>query len=203
MTKGKLLCVLVFGIVGTFFLYCGCNDDSSSESGTGDLDADGDSDSDGDSDVDGDSDSGEDIQANCAEAETLLRECEILSQGDVSCGQLDLSSCELDCVRTASCAEISQAFCEQNAPDEMDQCFGACPNTDFVCDDGNNVGQLEVCDGFNDCPGGEDEQECGTGVVEVFQCDDGDTISYLRECDFELDCADGSDEHDGCAVPQC
>ena len=50
----------------------------------------------------------------------------------------------------------------------------------------------QVCDGREDCPGGEDEADCPAPFV----CGDGSELLARRVCDGNLDCEDGTDERD-------
>lgn len=76
-----------------------------------------------------------------------------------------------------------------------------CQPGDFVCGDDSCIPAGWECDDYEDCPGGEDELECGgtatTGFAcddTTFECGDGSCIPGDWECDDYTDCADGEDE---------
>jgi len=82
--------------------------------------------------------------------------------------------------------------------DELD-CGSTCTPEDFVCADGTCIPGSWVCDAYDDCFGGEDEDPSlcgppppcdGDGVV----CLDGSCIPEVWICDGEADCAGGEDE---------
>jgi len=88
--------------------------------------------------------------------------------------------------RTFSTTPASPDFCENK----------------FVCDDGHCIYQRWVCDGEDDCLGGEDERKCN-GTVQACRANEFSCLfsegcipnSWL--CDGDFDCEDESDEH-GC-----
>jgi hypothetical protein len=56
-----------------------------------------------------------------------------------------------------------------------------------------------VCDGVQDCQGGnEDERDCGP----MISCDDGTSLPASLDCDGTPDCPGGEDERD-CAKLMC
>ncbi|XP_066277461.1 G-protein coupled receptor GRL101-like [Branchiostoma lanceolatum] len=83
----------------------------------------------------------------------------------------------------------------------------ACPRTHFTCSDLSCVLDVFKCDGRNDCPGGEDEEECpSAGCAQFsFECDSrGKTecVSLSFFCDFNLQCSNRRDELH-CVYPPC
>ena len=72
---------------------------------------------------------------------------------------------------------------------------GGLPAEDvFNCGDEGNmiIKDFKVCDGYENCPNGADEEGCG---VSGFPCADGSgEVSQGVLCNGEDDCADGSDE---------
>ncbi|XP_035673144.1 uncharacterized protein LOC118413723 [Branchiostoma floridae] len=74
-----------------------------------------------------------------------------------------------------------------------------CPRTHFTCSDLSCVLDVFKCDGRNDCPDGEDEEECpSTGCAPFsFECGSrGKTecVSLSFFCDFNLQCSNRRDE---------
>ncbi|XP_063959873.1 uncharacterized protein LOC129266996 isoform X2 [Lytechinus pictus] len=83
-----------------------------------------------------------------------------------------------------------------------------CPSDEFQCDDGNCIEPFDLCNGRNDCLGGEDEdQDCGN--FDPYGCDvEGNTVvchffssAYCVHdtwrCNGRSDCFFNEDEH-GC-----
>jgi hypothetical protein len=113
--------------------------------------------------------------------------------------------------------------CQADALTEMVECVIAkgCidPGDQFECDDGEILGAYWVCDGDDDCVGGEDEVDCGvicddvfdatheacgetsetyqhdsTRTCDSYRCEDGRLISDDWVCDGKVDCTHADDE---------
>jgi sortilin-related receptor len=73
-----------------------------------------------------------------------------------------------------------------------------CRPNEFRCDAGACILKRYVCDGYNDCAKGEDEQNCPTNrscATGEFRCRiDGKCLPMEKYCDNIVDCLDGSDE---------
>ena len=70
----------------------------------------------------------------------------------------------------------------------------SCSEQQYACSDGTCISNANVCDGSQDCLGGEDEQS-DTCSALTFTCTTGQQrIPISFYCDHEEDCADGSDE---------
>ena len=64
----------------------------------------------------------------------------------------------------------------------------------FQCNEGTILEMSKVCDGFPDCPDGEDENDClvNQGLVETisfcdplddFTCKNGECTDFVNKCD--------------------
>ncbi|KAJ3658176.1 hypothetical protein Zmor_009933 [Zophobas morio] len=91
---------------------------------------------------------------------------------------------------------------------------GTCGSNQYQCAGGGCIFSSWVCDGMEDCIGGEDERECLNVVnctKDQFRCRrDGSCISKKLVCNHQKDCPDGTDEQEcdkypanGPATPSC
>lgn len=149
----------------------------------------------------------------------------------------DLEAC-FDAIRTAASDYFGKLSCndaglgkEFEVPVECIDLERRCPSIfeetadgGFVCDDGVDLDDSEVCDGFADCTRDEDEDPLlcatwegdddltggnggsGSGGVSTsesdggFVCTDGTDVWDNTLCDYYPDCSDGEDEV-GCTYP--
>jgi len=76
-----------------------------------------------------------------------------------------------------------------------------CTHSRFQCYDGTCIAAFMVCDGYNDCDGDEDEQNCErTHAIEYMICDSNKVIHLSKMCDSVGDCTDLKDESNRCRV---
>lgn len=84
----------------------------------------------------------------------------------------------------------------------IEQCASNCTKCDdrlaFTCDDRKCIPQMLVCDGIDDCSGGEDERDCKCEGSDQFECRSATgkvkCISEAKRCDSVWDCMNGEDE---------
>lgn len=76
-----------------------------------------------------------------------------------------------------------------------------CRTGHFKCGDGSCLASPYICDGEQDCPMGEDEQNC-TCDTSTFPCGDGTCLSKSLVCDFIPHCKECLDE-EGCNRHNC
>jgi len=73
------------------------------------------------------------------------------------------------------------------------------------CEDGSPITFSRICDGADQCPGGEDESACGWPDLECAGaecfCATGEAIQARSLCDADFECPGGEDE-EGCGWPE-
>src|SRR5688500_14799719 len=111
----------------------------------------------------------QEYEPNCAGYTGKLRDCGILSEGEVACSEptTPTAECRYSCVTVASCAILSELTCGRSAAAPLQECLAECE--EFKCTSGGAIVPAWVCDGEGDCADGSDEAECFTcGSSEVF-----------------------------------
>ncbi len=103
--------------------------------------------------------------------------------------------CSRFCSVDTDCTDTWVGGCCRSTSDGSNVCYRreSCDALDagFTCNDGVQIVEEWVCDGFNDCSGAEDEFDCGE---LKFECFDGITITREWVCDGDEDCSTGEDE---------
>lgn len=126
--------------------------------------------------------------------EQRLATCGFLSEGEIgpriTAPFYQPNDCYRACLGGATCEELESLLCGTTI-DLFLRCDAQCA---YRCDDGALIGVEDVCNGFMECAGGEDERGC-PGVT----CADGSTVPGER-CNGRGECPDLSDE-EGC--PTC
>ncbi|RXG68624.1 Low-density lipoprotein receptor 1 [Armadillidium vulgare] len=87
----------------------------------------------------------------------------------------------------------------ENKPESStDEKRTSCRDTEFKCPKSFCILKSWICDGTNDCPNGEDEQDCKENICDPgteFRCLDGSgCVKIAVKCDGTNHCLDGSDE---------
>jgi hypothetical protein len=107
--------------------------------------------------------------------------------------------CLAHCHLAIGCEPLVNDACDLSAS-AFTECRRKCPKKPkdgFTCKDGARIPHLALCDGDEDCKGGEDEASCAP------KCTDGQVLTaYEQFCDGARDCADGSDESDCLICPE-
>jgi len=138
----------------------------------------------------------------CAELESALRSCSLLTSGRFSeCEgpSTDDERCGFNCIPLASCSDLSALFCGRRDFDELppsafSSCALACEPSVFVCGSGEQISSDAKCDDFQDCADGSDEFDCFSSQFVCFNS--GFSIPESFVCDGGQDCPDGEDEAD-------
>lgn len=109
------------------------------------------------------------------------------------CGDM---SDEIGCVNTTSPISTTTTT-EQTSTSDPEQ---ECNSNQFACDTEKIcLGKAYVCDGYKDCPNGEDENNCPPDLCGrgKFRCrSDGVCLDITKYCDGIINCVDASDEED-------
>ncbi|CAG4954491.1 unnamed protein product [Colias eurytheme] len=93
--------------------------------------------------------------------------------------------------------ELNSMFsCNQYSSSNCASARAPCYGRELACGDGSCVPRDWVCDGTQDCPGGEDEAPCSTCEENEFRCSSGLCIVKRWVCDGYSDCPSGDDELD-------
>lgn len=173
--------VMMGGVFGTV----GCKDDGSG----GNPDS---GEAVGEGDAGGDTADGA-ASGACGKLVQKLVGCGLMTAGTYRCEVADgpLGDCIMACSLDAACEELTTERCEEVGSDAILTCVNGCRTQSFDCGDGTSESLMWVCDGSNDCAGGEDE---AAAICPRFQCTDGTTIKGSWQCDGQPNCADGSDE---------
>ena len=136
---------------------------------------------------------------------TRLRECDLVSDGEVhpAVGDFQLSRCRAQCVADATCEELEAYYCDADPSARVSDCQAECLAPE--CDGGDRrYTLLQRCDGTKDCEDGKDEADCPKPDDDAPEyCEDsGERITVFTRCDGNDDCKDGTDERGCPAQPE-
>jgi hypothetical protein len=142
----------------------------------------------------------DDDDNNNAESEaiaTRLRECELVSEGEVrpAVPDFQLARCLAQCVADATCQELEALYCTANPSARVRDCQAACLTPE--CDGGERrYTLLQRCNGTDDCEDGRDEADCPEldENAPEYCADSGARITVFNRCNGTDDCEDGTDE---------
>ena len=165
-----------------------------------------------------------DIAGCTAELTKELMGCEATALEVQSCARAEIAH-SIAAYADVQCADVGSDALAEAADDELpvecEALHTRCPQLfenavvedgGFVCNDGHDIGDEYVCDGFGDCAGSEDERGCSdsedsgvpgyeTDPDDVFVCDQGEEIPGSWVCDAIADCDDQTDEANCSADP--
>lgn len=157
-----------------------------------------------------------DCPFECNDGQFMCDGNKCLHPPDVLCNGIndcdDLSD-EANCVNTVPFGETNQQSVGDpfSSHDYSSKNKSLNPNYDeytdctdyFQCNIRDKVCMDKVCDGYRDCPGGEDEFECGQECPKGYlSCDFTRCVLLSKRCDSVSDCFDGADEQN-CDEESC
>ncbi|XP_077990482.1 uncharacterized protein LOC144444815 [Glandiceps talaboti] len=102
-----------------------------------------------------------------------------------------VDSCNIKCISDAECPsdhKCCDTDCGKTCVAPVQECYPS----EFACSDGLTcVPEIYICDGFPDCPNGEDELTC---TAPRFECEFGRMIPMSDKCDGIPQCLNKADE---------
>ncbi|XP_071944831.1 basement membrane-specific heparan sulfate proteoglycan core protein-like [Antedon mediterranea] len=110
----------------------------------------------------------------------------VISSGSLGNLQVEPESLTFNTLGDGETSSVATSTTAQPRP-----CRG---DAQFYCSNGNCLDSFQVCDGYRDCPNGDDEQSCSCSIPGSFVCETQICISGSLRCDGFNDCSDGSDE---------
>jgi hypothetical protein len=143
----------------------------------------------------------DEVYGNCEELETLA--CSGRRSDRFNACLSECAKIELRCTDGSGSYRIDERCdAEAQCDDRSDEkgCFpvtGICDDGELILRGGSSAGLGVICNGVDDCSGGEDEAGCPAPAY----CANGDAIPFSEMCDGEDYCADGEDEKDCSDAP--
>jgi hypothetical protein len=165
-----------------------------------------------------------DIGGCTSELSKELMGCEATPLEVKACARAAIAS-SIDATQGVRCADVGSSSDtttedDEALPPECEVLHTRCPQLfenavvedgGFVCNDGQDIVDEYVCDGFGDCTSSEDESGCpgsaedvpgyDTDPAALFGCDGGNQIPGEWVCDGYPDCQDQTDEAECSADP--